>query len=70
MPRPDEPTAFRADAFRLLPTVLLTVMLGIAVTLELTVLHPAAPLWQLWLPKAPLAALLALPWLRRRDKAS
>ena len=69
MPRRSDSTGSRADAFRILPAALLTVMLGIAVILELTVLDPAVPLWQLWLPRAPLVAFLALPWLRHRNKA-
>lgn len=52
-----------SKVFRLLPSLLLMAMLAIAVVLELTVLDPAARLVELWLPKLPLAVLLALPWL-------
>lgn len=57
--------AAESEVFRLLPVVLLTVMLVIAVVIELTVLDPPVGMLGLWLPKLPLAALLVLPWLRR-----
>lgn len=64
MPRPPTSNPFTTSrAFRLLPALLLTAMLAIAVILELTVLEPAAGVVELWLPKLPLAVILVLPWL-------